>query len=238
MFGAMEVDLAVVSIASGQSFSLGENTRMAEQFAGFSREAMDFFKKLEKNNNREWFQANKDVYERTCREPMKALVDALAFQYGPSKISRINRDMRFARDRPYKTYIAAGVGGNYISLFKEGLYVGTGMYKPEPAVLARFRAAIADDTSGLALAKLVASLRRKGYKVDTHERLASAPKGYSPDHPRIDLLRMKDIHAGKLFPPAAWLATEKALDRITKVMEDIQPLREWLRRYVGTSQRQ
>jgi uncharacterized protein (TIGR02453 family) len=210
---------------------------MAEQFTGFSREAMDFFKKLEKNNNRDWFLAHKEVYERECREPMKTLADALAFQYGPSKISRINRDMRFARDRPYKTYIAAGVGGNYISLFKEGLYVGTGMYKPEPAALARFRAAIADDKAGPALVKLVTSLRRQGYKVDTHERLTSAPKGYSPDHPRIDLLRMKDIHAGKLFPPAAWLATEKALDRITKVIEDIQPLREWLRRYVGTGQR-
>jgi uncharacterized protein (TIGR02453 family) len=211
---------------------------MAEEFTGFSREAMDFFKKLEKNNNREWFQTHKDVYERACREPMKALADALAFQYGPSKISRINRDMRFARDRPYKAYIAAGVGGNYISLFKEGLYVGTGMYKPEPAVLTRFRAAIADDKSGAALVKLVTSLRRKGYDVDTHERLASAPKGYSLDHPRIDFLRMKDIHAGKLFAPAGWLATEKALDRITKVIDDIQPLRDWLRRHVGTSQRQ
>jgi uncharacterized protein (TIGR02453 family) len=207
---------------------------MAEEFTGFSREAMDFFKKLEQNNNREWFQAHKDVYERACRGPMKALADALDFRYGPSKISRINRDMRFARDRPYKNYIAAGVGGNYISLYKEGLYVGTGMYKPEPAVLARFRAAIADDKSGSALAKLVTSLRRKGYVVDTHERVASAPKGYSSDHPRIDLLRMKDIHAGKLFAPAAWLASEKALDRITAVIDDLQPFREWLRRHVGS----
>ena len=227
----------VLSLASAdiQSLSLGENTRMTEEFTGFSRDAMDFFKKLEKNNNREWFQAHKDAYERACREPMKALVDTLEFRYGPSKISRINRDMRFARDgAPYKTYIAAGVGGNYISLSKEGLYVGTGMYKPEPAVLARFRAAIDDEKSGVALAKLVASLRRKGYDVDTHERVVSAPKGYSPDHPRIDLLRMKDIHAGKLFGPAAWLSTEKALDRITAVMDDVQPLREWLRRHMGS----
>lgn len=211
---------------------------MAEGFTGFSREAIDFLKSLEKNNTREWFQAHKDIYERSCREPMKALMSELGPLYGPSKISRINRDMRFARDRaPYKTYIAAGIGGSYVSLSKEGLYVGAGLYKPDPAALRRFRAAIDEDVSGSALAKLVTSLRRQGYHVDTHEMLTSAPKGYSLDHPRIDLLRMKDIFAGKLFAPAAWLFTGKALGRITRVIDDIQPLVKWLRRYVGSRQR-
>jgi uncharacterized protein (TIGR02453 family) len=210
---------------------------MAERFTGFSHEAIGFFENLEKNNNREWFQAHKDLYERACREPMKALMSELGPQYGSSKISRINRDMRFARDRsPYKTHIAAGIGGSYISLSKEGLYVGTGMYKPEPAALGRFRAAIDDEASGSALAKLVTSLRRKGYQVDTHETLMSAPKGYSLDHPRIDLLRMKDIFAGKVFAPAPWLATRKAFDRITRVIDDLQPLNKWLHRHVGSRQ--
>lgn len=211
---------------------------MAERFAGFSRDAIDFLKNLEKNNNRVWFQAHKDIYERACREPMKALMGELAPQYGPSKISRINRDMRFARDRsPYKTYIAGGIGGSYISLSREGLYVGAGMYKPDSAALGRFRSAIDDDSSGSELAKLVTSLRRKGYRVDTHETLTSAPKGYSLDHPRIDLLRMKDIFAGKLFAPAPWLSTRKALDRITRVIDEIQPLVKWLHRHVGSRQR-
>jgi len=210
---------------------------MAERFTGFSREAIDFLKNLEKNNNREWFQAHKDIYERACREPMKALVSELGPRYGPSKISRINRDMRFARDRsPYKTHIAAGIGGSYISLSREGLYVGAGMYKPDRAALGRFRAAIDDDASGSALAKLVTSLRRRGYHIDAHETLRSAPKGYSLDHPRIDLLRMKDIFAGKVFAPAPWLSTKKALDRITRVIEDIQPLVKWLHRHVGSRQ--
>ena len=140
---------------------------------------------------------------------------------------------RFARGRgPYKNYIAAGVGGSYISLYKEGLWVGTGLYKPEPASLRRLRAAIAADGSGKALVKVVSSLARKGYKVDTHERVASAPKGYDGDHPRIDLLRMKDIFAGKLFAPST-LSTRKVLDRVIVVIEDVQPLHAWIRTHVG-----
>jgi len=150
-------------------------------------------------------------------------------QFGTSKISRINRDVRFSHDRaPYKTYIAAGVGRNYLSLSTEGLYVGAGMYKPEPAALKRFRAAIDSDASGPKLDKIVTSLRRQGYHVDTHETLTSAPRGYSVDHPRIDLLRMKDIFAGKAFALEPWLSTRKALERITRVMTDIKPLSDWL----------
>ncbi len=210
---------------------------MAEQFSGFPREAFQFLKSLERNNNREWFQTHKDVYERACRQPMKDLVADLAPRYGPGSISRINRDMRFARGRsPYKTYIAAGIGGSYISLYKAGLYVGAGMYKPDAARLARFRAAIDDEGSGRELGTLVTSLRRRGYQVDTHERLASAPKGYPATHARIDLLRMKDIHAGRLFAPSAWLATEKARDRIIRVIDEVEPLVKWLRRHVGPAQ--
>jgi uncharacterized protein (TIGR02453 family) len=153
---------------------------------------------------------------------------------GPSKVSRINRDIRFSRDKsPYKTHIAAGIGRYYIQLSSAGLYVGTGMYKPEPATLARLRSAIDADASGRKLDTLVSSLRRKGYRVETHEMLTSAPRGYSAEHPRIELLRMKDIFAGKAFKPGPWLSTRKALERIKRVMTDVAPLKDWLQRHVG-----
>ena len=207
---------------------------MAGRFTGFPREAIDFFKSLEAHNNREWFQAHKDVYERACKEPMKSLMAELDGRLGPSKISRINRDTRFSSDRsPYKTYISAGVGRYYISLSKGGLYVGTGVYKPDSPTLERIRSAIDDDASGRKLHFIVASLRRKGYQVDTHERVASAPRGYSADHPRIELLRMKDMFAGKALPPGAQLTSRKALGQITGVMSDIEPFKNWLQRHVG-----
>lgn len=205
---------------------------MSEGFAGFPPEAHEFFRNLARNNNRDWFQAHKDVYEHACREPLKALVSALD-PMGTPHISRINRDMRFARDGgPYRTHIAAGVLRTYINLSAEGLYVGTGMYKPEPPVLQKFRAAIDADKSGRELAKIVSSIQRKGYIVGTHDTLNAAPRGYTMQHPRIDLLRMKDIYAGRTIEPGATLASRKAVAAVKKVMADVQPLGDWLAKYV------
>ena len=205
---------------------------MAEGFTGFPREATEFFGELARNNNRDWFQAHKDVYEQACREPLKALVAELD-PLGSAHISRINRDMRFSRDgAPYKTHLAAGVLNTYVNLSAEGLYVGTGMYRPEPAVLQKFRSAIDSDKPGRDLAKIVSTIRRKGYTVGTHESLASTPRGFAADHPRIDLLRMKDIFAGKMIKPGPVLASRKSVAAVRKVMADVQPLGEWLRRHV------
>jgi uncharacterized protein (TIGR02453 family) len=205
---------------------------MAEGFRGFPREATEFFRDLARNNNRDWFQAHKEVYEQACREPLKALVAELD-PIGTTRLSRINRDMRFARDAaPYRTHLAAGVGRNYINLSAEGLWIGTGMYRPEPPMLQKLRSAIDADKPGRELARIVSVLRRRGYAVDTHESLNSAPRGFAADHPRIDLLRMKDIFAGKLIKPGPVLASRKSVAAVKKVMDDVHPLSEWLRRHV------
>jgi uncharacterized protein (TIGR02453 family) len=204
----------------------------ASRFNGFPPEAFEFFALLERNNNVDWFRAHKATYETACREPMKALIEELA-PGRPARMSRINRDMRFSRDgNPYKTHLSAGVAGSYLSLMSQGLYVGTGIYRPEPPLLAKLRAAIDDERSGTALADIVKSLRKKRYEVDTHETVASAPKGYRPDHPRIELLRMKDLFAGKTFPPSAALSSRKAIAQIRTVIEDLTPLRKWLAAHV------
>jgi len=205
---------------------------MADGFTGFPREATEFFRELARNNNRDWFQAHRDVYEQACRDPLKALVTELD-PLGTPQISRINRDMRFSRDgQPYKTHIAAGVLGTYINLSAEGLYIGTGMYRPEPAALQKFRSAIDADKSGRELAKIVSAIRRKGYTVGTHESVNSAPRGFAADHPRIEFLRMKDIHAGKTIPPGPVLASRKAVAAVKQVVTDIRPLAEWIGRHV------
>ena len=144
-----------------------------------------------------------------------------------------DRDMRFARGQaPYKNFIASGVGSRYyVSLSKDGLYVGTGIYMPDSATLRRLREAVGDDASGRKIASIVAGLRRKRYSVGTHESTANAPRGYADDHPRIELLRMKDLHAGKQLTPSV-LSTRKALDRVGAVMNDVKPLSEWLERHV------
>jgi uncharacterized protein (TIGR02453 family) len=207
---------------------------MPEAFSGFPTEAFEFFKQLAANNKREWFLEHKEEYEQECRAPLQALVTKLEPKYGPTKISRINRDLRFSRDKkPYKTYIAAGVGGHYISLSATGVYVGAGLYKPDGELLQRFRESIDDKTTGPRLARILKTLSDKGYEVHSYDRLTSAPRGFAADHPRIELLKMKGVVGGQMFPPAAWLSTARAAARIERVMADTRPLVDWLHRYVG-----
>ena len=211
---------------------LRDNTAMADEFTGFTRDAFSFWKGLEQHNNRDWFQAHRDTYEQAVRRPMQLLVEELRPLYGPGKLSRINKDMRFAKEKPYKNYLATGLAGCYISFSKQGLWVGSGMYKPEAAALRQLREAIAADSSGKELTTIISSLRRKGFDVDTHARLAAPPRGYDAKHPRAELLCMKDIFAGKLFGPAE-VSSAKVLNGVVKAMRDVEPFRQWLREHVA-----
>lgn len=206
---------------------------MTARFTGFGKEAIGFFDELEANNNREWYQAHKDVYERACRVPLEALLAELEPRYGHGKIFRINRDTRFSADKsPYKTHVAAAFPGGYVALSTEGLYVGAGAYMLEPDALARYRDAVADDITGRKLERIASKLDGQGYEFGGHEILKSAPKGYPRDHPRVRFLRHKGIYAGKGFPPAAWLHTRKAYDKVTAVLRDLRPLMTWLDEHV------
>ncbi len=193
-----------------------------------------FFVQLAKNNRREWFLENKVRFERECRDPFRVLTVALDPPLGASHTTRINRDLRFSKDKsPYHTHISAVVRGNFLQLSAKGLYVGAGLYMPEPAVLRRLRAGIDDDDAGTDLERIVKTLRRKGYTVATHESVASAPRGFDAGHPRLELLRMKDIHAGRYVTPPE-VATSKGLAVVRRVMTDVAPLKEWLAAHVTT----
>ena len=63
-------------------------------------------------------------------------------------------------------------------------------------------------------------------------RLTAAPRGYSTDHVRIEFLQMKDIFAGRTFPPAPWLSTRKAVRHIRQAVRDVRPLAEWIQVHV------
>ena len=199
-------------------------------FDGFPTGAFRFFTQLARHNNREWFLAHRDSYDANCRAPLQALAADLEFRFGKGKLSRINRDLRFARGRPpYKTFLAIVVAGRYIALDANGVWVGAGLYMPEPKVLRRLREAIAHDESGRQLTTIIATLRRKGHEVDSHERLAATPRGFSPDHPRLALLQMKDLYAGKQFGREKWLSTPAARARIERALADVGDLVTWLR---------
>jgi uncharacterized protein (DUF2461 family) len=114
------------------------------------------------------------------------------------------------------------------------LFAGSGYYHMARDQLVRYRAAVDDAKIGTALAKVVGKAEGAGLEVGG-EALKTAPRGFAPDHPRIELLRHKGIYAGRGFPPAAWLGTAKAADRVIEVWRSTKPLNTWLHKHVGPS---
>lgn len=203
-------------------------------FHGWKVEALEFFEGLEADNSKAYWQRNKDVYDRVVRAPMEELLTELEPAWGEGRIFRPYRDIRFSRDKsPYKTAIGATIGAGYVHVDARGLSVGSGRWEMAPDQLDRYRSAVADDASGAALSRIVATARKAGLEVRGHEVLKTAPKGYPKDHPRIELLRSKGLIAWREWPAGAWLGTKRAKDRIVEFFERSRPLVAWLDEHVG-----
>lgn len=203
-------------------------------FRGWPIEAVEFYEGLEADNSKVYWQEHKAVYEQQVKAPMEELLAELADEFGEGKLFRPYRDVRFSADKtPYKTTCAATLGKGYVAFSADGLSVGSGLYMPEPAALARFRAAVDPDDTGTELASIVADLHRAGYQTMAHEVLKTAPRGFPKDHPRIELLRHKGLAMMKSWPVGAWLGTRKAKDRVVTALRAAAPLNEWLARHVG-----
>jgi uncharacterized protein (TIGR02453 family) len=217
-------------------------------FQGWPEEALAWFEGLERDNSRAWFQAHRDTYERCVRAPLEMLMAELAPAFGQAsapgqaaevaaeaKVFRPNRDTRFSSDKsPYKTTAAATVGAFYVQVSADGLMAAAGYHHMAPDQLERYRAAAADDP-GEELARLLAGYERDDLEL-WGEELRTAPRGYARDHPRIALLRRKGVVVGRHDPPAPWLHTPAARDRVEELWTAARPLVAWLDREVGRSE--
>lgn len=203
-------------------------------FRGWPIEAVEFYEGLEADNSKVYWTDHRGVYDRQVKAPMEELLAELAGEFGEAKVFRPYRDVRFSADKtPYKTNCAAMIGSGYVSFSADGLSVGGGLYMPDSAALARYRAAVDDKKSGTELAGIVAALHDGGYETIAHDVLKTAPRGYPKEHPRIELLRHKGIAMMKTYPVGAWLGTRAAKDRVVTALRAGAPLREWLARHVG-----
>jgi uncharacterized protein (TIGR02453 family) len=203
-------------------------------FRGWPEEFQPFFIGLELDNSKRYFEANRKIYEEAVKGPMVALMDSLEEVYGPGKIFRPNRDVRFSKDKsPYKTNIAgtAGMGGHggYISLDARGLTAAAGRYELTPQQLTKYRKRVAADSTGAQLAAIVGRLEKAGYGIGG-EALKRVPAGLPQDHPRARLLRHKILYIYKNFGLQPWLGSSAARKHIVKVWSDAEPLNEWLTR--------
>lgn len=206
-------------------------------FKGWPAEALEFYEGLEADNSKAYWQDHKAVYERCVKGPMDELVAELADEFGTGKIFRPYRDVRFSGDKsPYKTHIGAVLEkGGYIQLSSDGLGCGQGYYEMASDQLVRYREAVAEDTTGTELVKLVDQARKKGIDVSARESLKTAPRGYDKEHPRVELLRYKGLITWRSWPVAAWLGTKAAKTRVIDFLHDSQSVKDWLDTHVGPS---
>lgn len=201
------------------------------RFDGFRPEAIDFLAELAQNNDRAWFQPRKAEYERLLREPMEALIAALAerleargipLRADPQRsIFRIHRDTRFARDKsPYKTHMGANfpwiergsdhdasddgahANGGYLHLEPGNHYLGGGLWMATRPRLDAFRQAIVDDPARVRAALEEPEFIAAFGPVRSHETLKRNPPGWPADHPLADFFRYKDIVFGRALDDA------------------------------------
>ncbi|MFI5282859.1 MAG: DUF2461 domain-containing protein [Candidatus Dormibacterales bacterium] len=209
---------------------------MSDAFRGWPETCQRFFIGLELDNSKRYFEANRKVYDTTVKGPMVALVASLEDEFGPGKVFRPNRDVRFSKDKsPYKTNIAATIGmgakGGYISLDARGLMVAAGRYELAPEQLVRYRQKVAAATPGAQLAAIAAKLEKGGFELGG-EDLKRVPSGWPQDHPRARLLRHKRLYASKNFGMQPWLGTPAARRHIVKAWSDCEPLTDWFAKYL------
>ncbi len=219
----------------------------AARFEGFPQEAFKFFRSLERNNRREWFQPRKEIFETQVRQPMFALVNAMnaaMMEFAPAyvcepadAIYRIYRDTRFSSDKtPYKTHIAATFprrgmkkhtcAGLYFSVSPKEIEVAGGVYLPTTDELRAIRLYLLDhhqEFRAMVRARALTSLMGELQG----DQLSRPPKGFPAEHPAADLVRYKQWLFYTMLEPS--LATgPKLLSELVKRFRAMMPFVELL----------
>lgn len=220
-----------------------------------SKDAIQFIDDLKANNNTEWMHANKKRYENykkdyhqfiaSLLEEMKPLDPSLDLLEVKNCTFRINRDIRFSKDKsPYKTNMGVWMTTNknrknspgyYIHFEKGSSFIAGGVWCPEVDELKKIRKEIAffyDDLEEIvthpAFKKEFGEITREENNV-----LKKAPKGYEPDHPAIEFLKLKSFTCSQKIDDK--LFSDKDFSKkIAQKLIVIKPLNEFLNRALET----
>jgi len=182
-------------------------------------DTLQFLRDVKENNNRLWFAPNKPRYG-AARENLTAWLteliakmkttDSRVLTNGPRGIGRIYRDIRFSPNKdPYRSFLGAMVfraaeGRNcefYIHFEPGNIFAGGGIYQPDPNQLKLIRDDISYSTKELN--KIVSKPAFKKYFGEViGDKLQRAPKGFQPDHPDIEWLKLKQYLILRSFTDA------------------------------------
>ena len=175
-------------------------------FQGLPTALFEFFADLAQDNSKDFWNANTQRWQRDVKAPMSALVDELSGEFGPLRMFRPNRDLRFARDKaPYKLWTGAtstpqatGGIGYYLSVSTTGITTGYG-----------------------------------AMRMTADQPLKNAPRGWPIDYPRINFLRWKGAAVVQEWDTDAWMYTSQVHAENRAVWAAVDPLRAWLDDHVS-----
>lgn len=222
-------------------------------FPGFPPEGLQFLADLEYNNNRDWFQAHKSVFETTLLDPLKAFVSIMGQRLqsvsaniihdtrtnGSGSISRIYRDIRFSEDKsPYKTYMGVffweGTGkkmenpGFHLHLDAKAAVARCGIYMFPKPMLTRYRQAVVDEALGADLVTAIDTVKNSGDYQIGGEHYKRVPRGFDADHAHADFLRYNGLGAHSPQIDAATLTSPDLIDICFEHFYRLSPLHHWL----------
>jgi uncharacterized protein (TIGR02453 family) len=172
---------------------------------------------------------------------MRALLARLEDEFGPAKLFRPNRDVRFSKDKaPYKTHQGALVPvgedtvgvGFYVQVDAEGLLAGGGWRSHGTDQIARYRGAVDAAATGTELQRLVDRLGAAGFDIEG-DRVATRPRGVPADHPRLELMRARSLMVLRRFGAPDWLGTPRAAEEVRGAWRAVRPLAQWVGTHVG-----
>jgi uncharacterized protein (TIGR02453 family) len=219
-------------------------------FGGFPTATRQFLAGIAENNSKEWFEANRALYDEGYVGAGRAFVEAVGpelrkvspeVQFEPrinGSISRVNRDTRFSRDkRPYKDNLdlffwhverkGFGYPGFFIRLTAKDVWLGSGMHHFMDEGLTRYRDAVVDERLGKALVAAIEAVEEAGdYMIGSMPR-KTVPRGYDKDHPRARYLLWEGL------PAMAQMTIEDAMkpdfaDRALGHFRNTWPVGQWL----------
>lgn len=214
-----------------------------------------FLKELNKNNNKDWFEKNRNQYENAKQNFLEftkelitnfAEIDASIAHLEPKKyIFRINRDVRFSKDKsPYKTNMGlflsksgknATHAGYYFHLQPGACFIGGGLYMPMPDILAKVRQEI--DYNWTEFTKIIKNKKFisnfKELDKSKEFTLTRPPKGYSIDNPAIEYLKMKTWIAGKKISDEK-LMDKKIIKNLVDSFEALKPTIDFFNRAIDS----
>jgi uncharacterized protein (TIGR02453 family) len=216
----------------------------------FPKKTVAYLKKLAKHNNREWFEANRDIYNSDFLEPSIQFVvemgdrltdldsDIVAIPKIDKSIFRLHRDVRFSKDKtPYKAnaglYFWNGkvkkmeASGFYFHLEPKLFGVGLGIYMFPPHLLKKYREVVSSPSAAKELHQIVRSLEKKGYTIGG-KKFKKTPKGYDPNTQYPGYLLFDGIYAWFESDNLKIISNGKAVNTIFKIFKDMLLLHKWL----------